>query len=227
VKPRFFADTRDLFKYDLVQALMEGIPGLRHFLFVPMLTRDDGKEGGYHNLSKAKAGNLNRDLFDFLEGCHGRKERDVSRIGMYFESTRIDTRIVTELFIHPGRRDYFEAVLAGISPSSLVLLDPDNGLETRHPDEKHLLFSELSSILGAIDDGSLVMVFQYYPRVDRGRYREGRVREIFRRTGYRPLWITDDQVLFFLLARAARVRRRTAGIIDGYSSRYSGLTVGI
>jgi len=58
VKPRFFADTRDLFKYDLVQVLMEGIPEIRHFLFVPMLTRGDGKDGKNHNLSKTRAAKI-------------------------------------------------------------------------------------------------------------------------------------------------------------------------
>jgi hypothetical protein len=227
VKPRFFADTRDLFKYDLVQALMEGIPGMHRFLFVPMLTRDDGKKGGYHDLAKAKAGYLNRDLFAFLERCNEGKARDVSRIADYFGSRGIDTTIVSRPFTRPGRGEYFDMVLAGICPPALILLDPDNGLEVGQPDEKHLLFPELSSILRAVDDASLVIIFQYYPRVARRSYREGRVREILRRTGHRPLWITDNQILFFLIAKDDLVRTRAAGILDGYSSRYSGLTVGM
>ena len=226
MKPRFFADTRDLFKYDLVGELMDGVPALRRFLFVPMLTRDDGRVGGYHDLAKAKAGYLNRDLLSFLERCHGMKIRDVSWIRSYFGKRGVDAAIITGLFTHAGRREYFGGVLAGISPMSLVLLDPDNGLEAAHPDEKHLLFSELSSILAAVDDASLVMVFQYYPRVDRGRYREGRVREILRRTGYRPLWITDNQILFFLFAKAEPVRRKAGEIIGAYASRYPGLATG-
>ena len=71
------------------------------------------------------------------------------------------------------------------------------------------------------------MIFQYYPRVDRDIYRRGRVREIFRRTGHRPLWITDNQIIFFLFAKADPVRERAAGIVDGYSTRYPGLVLGI
>ena len=154
MKPRFFADTRDLFKYDLVRHLMEGLPGLRHFLFVPMLTADDGKEGGYHDLSKARAGYLNRDLVAFLEGCNGRGERDVSRIRAYFGGHGIDTSVVADRFTRKGRTGYFGGVVGKIRPSSLVLLDPDDGLEVGYPDEKHLLFPELSSVLAAIDDVS-------------------------------------------------------------------------
>lgn len=226
MKPRFFADTRDLFKYDLVQILMEGIPELRHFLFVPMLTRDDGKEGGYHDLSKARAGFLNRELLGFLERCNERKERDVSRIRTYFGRRKIDTSIVTTPFTHSGRRDYFEELVAKLPASPLVLLDPDNGLEVGHPDEKHLCFSELLSILAALDDAFLVMIFQYYPRVSHGMYRDERGKEIFRRTATRPLWITDNQVIFYLLVKTGPMRARVADLISGYASRYPDLTTG-
>jgi len=191
-----------------------------------MLTRDDGKEGGYHDLAKAKAGYLNRELYAFLEGCHEKKVRDVSCIRSYFSERGIDSSVVSSLFTHGGRKAYFDGVAAGLLPASLVLLDPDNGLETGHPDEKHLLFSELSSILTALDDASLVMVFQYYPRVDRKAYRRRRAGEILRRTGIRPLWITDNQVLFFLLARTSPMRAKVSRILDAYASRYPGLAVG-
>lgn len=226
MKARFFADTRDLFKYDLVQLLMEGIPVLRHFHFVPMLTRDDGKEGKYHDLRNARAGHLNRDLCEFLEKCHAGKVRDVSRIKVYFGGRGIATDIIDTPFTHRGRGGYFRDLMEGIRPSSLVLLDPDNGLGVRHPDEKHLLFPELSGILAAIDDGSLVMVFQYYPRVDHRIYRAERGDEISRETGTRPIWITDNQIIFYLLANSGPVKMRAADLLGEYASRYPGLTTG-
>jgi hypothetical protein len=191
-----------------------------------MLTRDDGEEGGYHDLTKAKAGYMNRELLAFLRECHGKKVRDVSLVRSYFEGRGIDTAVIASPFTHAGRRKYFDEVRERLAPSSLVLLDPDNGLETGHPDEKHLLFSELASILGTVDEGSLVMIFQYYPRVNHGIYRRRRVEEILRRTGHRSLWITDNQILFFLIAKAEPVRMRAGRIIDDYTSRYPGITMG-
>ena len=226
MKPRFFADTRDLFKYDLVLHLMEEVPDLRHFLFVPMLTEDDGKEGGYHDLSKARAGYLNKELYHFLEHCHAEKVRDVNRIRSWFAGRGIETTVVDVPFTHRGRNRFFENLATGVRPSSLILLDPDNGLEVGHPDEKHLLFSELMAVLDAMEEGSIVMVFQYYPRVDHAKYRAGREAEISRRTGVRPAWITDNQVIFYVLAKKEQVMDRVSGVLRAYASRYPGITVG-
>ncbi|MDD1661034.1 MAG: hypothetical protein LUQ49_01065 [Methanomicrobiales archaeon] len=226
MNPRFFADTRDLFKYDLVRALMEDLAALRHFLFVPMLTRDDGKERDRRDLTKARAGFLNRDLLAFLEECNARRERDVTRICSYFESRGMENDVFAKPFTHRDRGEYFGELLAGLRPSSLVLLDPDNGLQTRHPDEKHLLYIEISSVLEALDGASLLMVFQYYPRVDRGVYRARREKEIARETGMRPLWITDNQIIFYLLAKTGPVRKGAGQILKSYASRYPGLATG-
>lgn len=42
---KFFGDTRDLFKLDLVCNIMKNLPELDSFTFVPMLTEDDETKG--------------------------------------------------------------------------------------------------------------------------------------------------------------------------------------
>ena len=52
---RYFGDTRDLFKFDLVRHIMKSLPELAGFTFVPMLT---GTESGKYpeKLSPKRSG---------------------------------------------------------------------------------------------------------------------------------------------------------------------------
>jgi len=67
---KYFGDTRDLFKFDLVRHLVKSLPELEGFAFVPMLTEDSTagtkRRGGALDLDRAlkagKAGSQNQAL---------------------------------------------------------------------------------------------------------------------------------------------------------------------
>ena len=52
---RYFGDTRDLFKFDLVRHIMKSLPDLAGFIFVPMLTGTEA-EGYQKNSARKRSG---------------------------------------------------------------------------------------------------------------------------------------------------------------------------
>jgi len=71
---KFFGDTRDLFKFDLVRHLMKSLPELAGFAFVPMLTdtstrgtkKSRTKTDLEHAVRSGKAGSQNQKLREQL-----------------------------------------------------------------------------------------------------------------------------------------------------------------
>ncbi len=70
-------------------------------------------------------------------------------------------------FSHRKRQSYFAGIESGLLSKSLILLDPDNGLEVKRSGEKHVLYSEVKELYERMDEDSILMVYQYFPRVSR------------------------------------------------------------
>ncbi len=72
MKNQYFGDLRDLFKYDLIESIMEGINKLQRFTFIPMLTEYDPNvgDGNKRNFKRAvknvRPGTKNEELMTFL-----------------------------------------------------------------------------------------------------------------------------------------------------------------
>ncbi|WP_321505427.1 hypothetical protein [uncultured Methanoregula sp.] len=231
----YFGDTRDLFKFDLVRHIMKAGPAFESFTFIPMLTATDessqGKKSPKKDLTKArktgKAGSQNQDLVAQMEHLQ-EIENDTAyfqHIRGYFNKEHIFAHIFCEeKFSHQDRARYFERIFSHIPKKSLILLDPDIGLEENRPTEKHLLFDEVKKITDSMDTRSVLMIYQHFPRVKHDGYVQQRCSQLSRHTGIDPLTITDNEILFFILAKNEKLRTEMEEVLERYANSYPLLT---
>jgi hypothetical protein len=234
---RFSGDTRDLFKFDLVRHLMKSFPELVSFTFIPMLTDraepSKQKKSATTDLLKAakagKAGSQNRSLMEHM-GKLQEIEDDMdyfSGIESYFRQENILVDVLQkDRFSHEHRANYFGKLFEQFPKRSLVFLDPDTGLEVKNPTQRHLLFDEVKKIMDHMDTSSVLMIYQHFPREIREGYIRSRCSQLFELTGTQPVSITDNEIVFFLLAKGPEVRRRLADIVANYANSYPMLRSG-
>jgi hypothetical protein len=228
VKHQYFGDTRDLFKYDLVLRIMREMPGLKCFTFVPMLTPGDGStQGNRTDHGRAKAGFRNQLLREYLATCIREKRRNVCEILPFFTAHKIPVNLHGEAFTAGDRAAYFRAIPDGWLREALVFLDPDIGMEVACPTEKHLLYNEIGDLYGRMGDRSLLMLFQFFPRVERGAYTKWRRAELGRIAPGRILSITDNQVAFFFLGSDGGAMKKLREILVRYHEDYPDLTLSV
>jgi len=129
VKNQYFADRRDLFKYDLLLDLAECQSEPR-LVFIPMLTPNDGTREG--SVTAYDCGARRRMLFDVLRAAVATGKRDIQtlravlpRCGVLFFPYRD-----AEYFQDATRKQYFDTVPSDWLARSVVFFDPDIGLQT-------------------------------------------------------------------------------------------------
>ena len=231
---RCFGDTRDLFKFDLVRHIMKSFPELERFLFVPMLmgTASEGrrKNGAGKDLKRAyrsgKPGSQNQRLRDHLVRL---QEIDsdlayIEGISTYFDKEMILIEVPgQQQFTNNGRGTYFRSVFSKLPKRSLIFIDPEIGLAEKSPDGRHLLFSEIETVSGRMDPGSVLMLFQYtHRKKDRAGIMTISAR-LEERTGIPPVIITDSGQIFFILTKNPRLAARLQDSLECYADTYPAL----
>jgi len=229
MKNQYFGDVRDLFKYDLALHLLERVKRLNRMLFIPMLTPDDGTgHGGKIDWERAKAGSRNRELVDFLRSRVEEGRRDVREIEPFYRERGVEIRIHGDgqgYFSMADRASYFQSLDERMLRSSLVVLDPDIGLEVKDADEKHLMYSEVKQLYRRMGYNSLMMIFQYLPRVNRPTYLYQRTMELKGLTGDQPEHITDNEVVFFFLCKNPALKDEMRAALRDYARTYPQLSI--
>jgi hypothetical protein len=161
MKLQYLGDSKDSFKWDYHDYLTSklGYPFLNILL---MMTPDDKSNDGKTHPSRFPA----RDkIIDF---CGTLKElRNLDFISEL--PSRTGSKYVVKLhkpnvyITHQSRTSYFSGVMAEYD--QVVLLDPDIGFQPeKRFDEKHVLYSEVDSLLKQISSGSVISVFQHFRR---------------------------------------------------------------
>ena len=227
----YFGDTRDLFKFDLVRHIMKAMPVFDSFTFIPMLTdtplQAGRKKSAVRDLKKAtklgRAGSQNRDLVTHMERLQ-EIDNDLEyfqTIHDYFKKENILVDILhKEQFSHQGRSRYFDTILSRLPKKTLIFLDPDIGLEESRPTEKHLLFEEVERIAKGMDDHSILVIYQHFPRLKRDGYVRHRCNQLAEIAGADPLTITDNEIVFFLIARNEKLKSRLEAVLELYADTY-------
>lgn len=232
---QYSGDTRDLFKIDLVCHLMQDLPDLESFTFVPMLTEDrpeSRKSGGRtRDLSnaalKGKAGSRNPSLVKHMARLQEiDSDKEYFRgIRSLFKEENIRIRILEEPgFSHRMRSRYFNNLYQDFPKKTLLFLDPDIGLEVKNPTRRHLLFSEVKAVHDRMDRHSVLMIYQHIPRVVRDGYIRHRCHQLEELTGSRAVPITDNEIVFFLIAKDAGKERELERAIGAYIAQYPALS---
>lgn len=230
MKNQYYGDNKDLFKFDLIEQIMNSPLGIQNFFYVPMLTPNDDSDHGEDRVRKdASAGYHNDDLLRFLDKPNNqpKNERRVREIKEYFENEKklaikfYDHISDNEYFTHRNRKEYFSGVLSGISAKSLVFLDPDTGIEVKKSKDQHILYSELQQVFEILDDLSLLMVIQFfYP----GNYHEQvkrRASDLSKITNFLT-YIRDNKITFFFLMKKVSVKEGLETILKAYQNNKKG-----
>ncbi len=231
MKNQYFADTRDLFKYDLVlEFLAEG--GLSRFTFIPMLTKDEpGYGGGRTDYSKARAGTRRTQLAEFLTQCLRDGRRDIRELERFVEDSPltagVDPAIYMRngLFTHQTRGEYFDRIDRSLLERSVILLDPDIGLGVKSMvgrEERYVTYEEVRLLFDRMDERSILIVFQFIPRVSRRPYISRIQAELSRRVarGGAAYWLSDNQIVLYVLAKGRQSGRLAGSVVHNYAERY-------
>ena len=125
-----------------------------------------------------------------------------------------------EYFERTARDPYFTNIPGEYLHKSLVFVDPDIGLEVKEPTEKHLKYSEVEKLYHRMDEGSMLMIYQHFPREDHKKYLRRRANELKDRTKDLPIWISDNEIIFFLLTKHDELRNQLERIINRYRRDY-------
>jgi len=169
VQLKYFGDSRDYFKYDLITHLLKNRVA-SNYVFVPMLTNHRVDAEG--NKTPKYIDGKSRELLSFIEGC-GTKSLEhweawlKPHVGSY-----VTVRPVNGVFFEDGARNkYWESFDAVIrTKNALIFVDPDTGLETGTPSylrkrgrEKYILNEEVAKLSQSLDSSSMLMIYQHLP----------------------------------------------------------------
>jgi hypothetical protein len=224
LKNQNFGDNRDLLKFDLVSEIFKS--GLvDRFTYIPMLTEDIvRKEEPHVCRHEAACGVSNTELVDFLDGCIVNDKRSISQLGTYLNKSGINSTIYAgdKYFTHEGREDYFKNIKIDALMNSLILIDPDKGLEERVNDSGNLLYSELKDVYDKMSDGSLLMFTQRFPYDLYETYLEMRVGEIkFNLPFSQPISLDDLDTIVFFLTKNKSIQDRFLDLLREYTKKYA------
>jgi hypothetical protein len=235
MKNQYFGDTRDLFKYDLVLEILLKNSFTDTFTFIPMLTKNEpSRYGARTDYGKATAGFRRRELKNFLEECVEEGRRNIEELEGFFKQTRLTRRFSlriykkNEYFSHESRERYFSEIEDHLLSASVILVDPDIGLEVKSMkgrEEKYVKYSEVKILSDRIDKNSVLAVFQFIPRVKRQKYFSEISRKLKTSVGRtRVCYISDNQIVFFILTKNMKIQKLVMDIINKYGKSYNLIT---
>jgi hypothetical protein len=173
-----------------------------------------------------KAGSQNSNLLQHVSRL---QEIDsdleyVQSLHSYFKNENIlmDT-LHPHTFTHKERERYFNSVFANFPKKSLIFLDPDIGLEVSKPNQRHLLFNEVKMIHDHLDTGSILLIYQHFPRKVHEDYIRQRCSQLSELTGSLPLTITDNEIIFFLCTKSPGMQEHLELVLKKYADSYPAL----
>lgn len=169
VQLKYFGDSRDYFKYDLINHLLVSRL-VSNYAFVPMLTNH--RVDGEGNKSPKPIQGKSTELLSFIGRCDSKDLNHWEAWVKPHAKSYVTVQPVNEVFFEDSSRhkywESFDAVLR--TKNALVFVDPDTGLETGKPSylrkmgrEKYILNDELKKLSQSLDDSSVLMIYQHLP----------------------------------------------------------------
>jgi hypothetical protein len=235
LKNQYFGDTRDLFKYDLILELLLKNDFLERFTFIPMLTEDtENLHGRRTNYGNARAGTQRKELIKFLRRCIAENRRNIAELEEFFRSVKLTRKVdfeiyrKNEFFSHETRAGYFGEISGQLLSRSVILVDPDIGLDVksmRDREKKYITYAEVGLLFSRMDRNSLLVIFQFIPRVERRKYLIQIGRKLKRTLNCSSvLYVSDNQVVFFILTKDLQVQNHVTNTINEYRKTYNLIT---
>jgi hypothetical protein len=169
VQLKYFGDSRDYFKYDLITSVLEDMK-VENYAFVPMLTNHRVDNEG-NKLPKI-IGGKSADLLSFIGSCGSKSLCHWEKWLCKFVRNYKTLEPVNEVyFVDDTRDEYWDSFAAHLKEkNALIFLDPDTGLESgtksylrKMGREKYILNYEIELLYGHLDPSSILMIYQHLP----------------------------------------------------------------
>lgn len=254
MKHQFFADERDFLKYDLWMELADHLSEKPHLTFVPMLTGPDGtKQGGKTNYL---VGKRRKCLYYFLQFCLCAKRRAITELRQFFvpdagrcyayQPYRDGETKGSDHFEDEKRKEYFDNIPSEYLSDSVVLIDPDTGLETegrywRKRPEGYAKYADIMMVARQTKGNSVLIVVQFPQRnADLARSdldsRAERLRQELKCSeihDWSVYWIAQKKgesdkvgdIAFFVLAPRSGAAKKVEKLLPNYAKRH-GMALG-
>lgn len=227
VQLKYFGDSRDYFKYDLISSVLQGM-GINNYVFVPMLTdhRDDN-EG--NKLPKHMEGK-SASLYSFIKDCHS---KDLNHWEKWFCEIGINYKTVQPVndafFRDENRSNYWKAFSKHLqTEDALVFIDPDTGLESGSQSylrmmgrEKYILNNEIAHLYMLLDASSVLMIYQHLP-MNKHIHEDAVIKKVeqlqAKSGGNLACAYREDDLAFIFIAKNPNLFRRLYRILVEYHS---------
>jgi hypothetical protein len=224
LKNQNFGDNRDLLKFDLV-CQIAGAGLVENFTYVPMLTEDiTGAEEMHICRHEATGGSENKQLMDFLDNAIINEKRNIGQLGAFFDQCGVKSRIYKKdtFFTPEGRETYFTGMDREMLTRSLIMIDPDIGLEEETNGPGHLLYADLDLLYNRMDQESFLMFTQRFPDDLYYEYLGRRTAEIKERIeGSQPVSLDDLDSIIFFLTKNTSLQSRLMQVLGEYIQKYA------
>lgn len=232
MKNQYFGDSRDLFKYDLAISLLVDYGLSKNFTLIPMLTKDSGNTHGSRTGYKSgRPGTLRTELVDFLSKCLKYRKRNVNELNRFFTNYLHDKNLILNIygghseFRDDSRDEYFASLPDKAIKNAIIMLDPDTGIEiksTTKNREAYVTYEEISKIYERMGKKSMMLIFQFIPRVKRVPYLVGLCKNLEKAVGIKHgiNFISDNSIAFFTITKDADYKKTVDFAIRDYSGRY-------
>jgi len=224
MKKQNFGENRDLLKFDLVdQVLRSGL--VDRFVYVPMFTPDDpAVEAAHICRHESTGGGGNQALVDFLDYCVVTEKRQVGQLENFFKPAGLPALVYApeQILTAENRKQYFEGVEKLVEKRSLILIDPDVGLEEDSNDPGHLMYSEIRNIYNLMDEESIMMFTQRFPYDMYTEYLSMRTAEIKNQIPFsQPVSLDDLDSIIFFLPRNTDTLYSLVRVLKEYTEKYA------
>src|SRR4030042_1762143 len=160
MKLQYLGDSKDSFKWDYHDYLTQEFRYPFLNIALMMTPDDESNEGKSHpSLFPARS--------EIIEFCkHLREKRGLEEIRCLHEKKGSNYTVEflngSTFITNQNRSQYFSGLSA--NTKQLLFLDPDNGFEPEKSSERHVLYSDIASLIGQISNDSVISVFQHFRR---------------------------------------------------------------
>ncbi len=161
MKLQYLGDSKDSFKWDYHDYLAQELSYPFLNIALMMTPDDESNDGKSHpSLFPAKSKRV-----EFCQ--HLREKRSIEAVRRLPETTGSSYTVKfhneSTFITNQNRMQYFSGFSADVN--QLLFLDPDNGFEPEKSySKKHVLYSDIASLLGQISDDSVISIFQHFRR---------------------------------------------------------------
>jgi hypothetical protein len=219
---KFFGNSKDLFKYDLITAVLKNFHGkIDRLVIIPMLT-------DYYPRFRGTPGCRNKNLIECFRRFRTKEDVDNYYLTLkeYFKDLKesIGTKKVrvriekANTFSRQTRSAYFSGIFEEFPTSCLLFIDPDTGIKEHNYNAKHLTFAELKVFWDKLDTESILMIYQHFQkyRVIGRSDPDSKAADVKRLIGTSPLIIAENTVMFIFLTKNPDLRSELREILKNY-----------